>query len=127
MHARENWYEYFQYNIYKYDKCKSVFFLLKKLNYFSVNLLLNYREARSCPNEWLITSTLSTVGSLAYNYEVKVKDAFVEPIFLYSVILGMPSTKKSSVIKFFKDEVMKLTELKPDSVHLDTSTIIINF
>ncbi len=39
----------------------------------------------------------------------------------------MPSTKKSSVIKFFKDEVMKLIELKPDSVHLDTRTIIINF
>ncbi len=38
----------------------------------------------------------------------------------------MPSTKKSSVIKFFKDVVMKLIELKPDSVHLDTSTIIIN-
>ena len=62
-----------------------------------------------------------------FNLVVKVKDAFVEPIFLYSVILGMPSTKKSSVIKFFKDEVMKLIELKPDSVHLDTSTIIINF
>ena len=102
------------------------FFLLNKLNYFMVSLLLNYREARSCPNEWLITSTFSTVGSLAFNFEVKVKDAFVEPIFLYSVILGMPSTKKSSVIKLFKDEVMKLIQLKPDSVYLDTSTIGIN-
>ena len=38
----------------------------------------------------------------------------------------MPSTKKSSVIKLFKDEVMKLIQLKPDSVYLDTSTIGIN-
>ena len=89
---------------------------LFKINTFGI---IYFREARNLPNEWLITSVITTVDALAYNIEVKVNELFTEPIFLYSIILGLPGTKKSFCIKMIKSELTNLIKDYNDAITLN--------
>jgi hypothetical protein len=71
--------------------------------------------------EWLMTSLMAAVGSLCSNMRVKVLETYNEPMFLYSIILGLPGTKKTFAIKFLKKEILVLIEKHPDAVHLNSS------
>jgi hypothetical protein len=80
-----------------------------------------YREARSVPSEWLLTVIMTSVGSIASNICVKVHETYIEPIFLYLIIIGLPGTKKTYAIKFIKHEILALIKQHPDSIHFNNS------
>jgi hypothetical protein len=63
---------------------------------------------------------MAAVGSLCSNMRVKVLETYNEPMFLYSIILGLPGTKKTFAIKFLKKEILDLIEKHPDAVHLNS-------
>ena len=71
--------------------------------------------------EWTLTSVITAVGALAYSFQVKVSDNFTEPCFLFSVICGLPSSKKSRCIKLLKDHVFQLSKAHPDSLTVNNS------
>ena len=67
---------------------------------------------------------MTAVGSVCSNIKVKVHETFSEPIFLYSIILGLPGTKKTFAIQFMKHEMLNLTEQNPEAVHLNSSKML---
>ena len=77
---------------------------------FSLFVFFLIRLSRSIPNEWIITAILTSIGALAYNTGVQVTEDFKEPLFLYSIIAGLPSTKKSRCIRLIKEEFQQLSE-----------------
>ena len=92
-------------------------------------LLFTYipRETRSVPSEWVVTTLMAAVGSLASKIRVRVNSTYNEPIFLYSIILGLPGTKKTSAIQFMKEEILKLVKKYPEAVHVNSSKLVLNF
>ncbi len=67
---------------------------------------------------------MAAVGSLASNIRVRVNPTFHEPMFLYSIILGLPGTKKTYAIQFIKEEMLKLVKKYPEAIHLNSSKLI---
>lgn len=80
-----------------------------------------YREERSIPNEWILTAIVTSVGSLAFNTRVAVNETFSEPLFLYSAIAGLPSTKKSRCARMLKEHFVNLRKNHNDAVTLNNS------
>ena len=64
---------------------------------------------------------MTAVGSLVSNISVEVKHKFIEPVFLYSIILGLPGTKKSPTIKFIKEVIQELEKKFPQAIHINNS------
>lgn len=84
---------------------------------------MNKRNERSIPNEWALTSVLTSVASLGYNTHVCVNKTFNEPIFLYTVIAGLPSTKKSRCARMLKEFFVELRQECSDAVTLNNSNL----
>jgi hypothetical protein len=61
------------------------------------------------------------VGALAYNTQIFVNEAYQEPLFLYSIIGGLPSTKKSRCARMIKEQFVELQKNHSNAVTLNNS------
>ena len=80
-----------------------------------------FRLSRSIPEEWIITAIITSVGALAHNTAVKVTENFIEPVFLYSVIAGLPSTKKSRCVRLIKEQFVEICKHNEDVCKINNS------
>lgn len=74
-----------------------------KMNLTSL-ILFHFSANRSLPFEAICTGVLTVVAFLGQKSEVEILPGFSEPMNLFSLIVGLPSTKKSHCIKLIKKE-----------------------
>lgn len=61
------------------------------------------------------------MGSIPAKLKIKVHDTYVEPMFFYSIILGLPASKKSPAIQLFKQEICEFIKRHPDALKINNS------